>query len=299
MSLEFVTAITTGLGAMFGWGLADFFAKKTIDKVGSVVSLVWAHVFGVIVLALAVCFQVFILHTSFSLPNGLEDWDLLLFFGALQAVVYLLVYQGFGKGKLSVLNPVFASYSGLAALLSIVLLGESITSYVVLTLSVIFLGIIFLSIEKDSTKSKKFRFINTPGLKEVALASVLAAFWTISWDHFIGGKDWLVYALFMYAIMALTAFIVAKVQQINLSISLKSDVWKFLFLIGACEVVAYAAISLGFSTTSFTSIIALLSGAFSLPTLLFARLFLKERLNEFQIAGTIIVILGIIFLSLR
>ena len=44
MQPELVLAGLAGLGGMMGWGLADFFAKKTIDEIGDVVSLVWAHV---------------------------------------------------------------------------------------------------------------------------------------------------------------------------------------------------------------------------------------------------------------
>jgi len=37
---------------MLGWGLADFFAKKTIDQIGDIVVLAWAHVFGTGVLVM-------------------------------------------------------------------------------------------------------------------------------------------------------------------------------------------------------------------------------------------------------
>jgi len=33
MQTELLIAIIAGLGGMFGWGLADFFAKKTIDSI--------------------------------------------------------------------------------------------------------------------------------------------------------------------------------------------------------------------------------------------------------------------------
>src|SRR5207302_565666 len=112
--------ILTGITAMFGWGFADFFAKKTIDEVGSLVSLVWAHLFGTLILALVALFQIFIFNQHISFSYNLSTWGLLIFFGALQAIVYLLAYEGFGKGKLSILNPIFASYAGLAAVLSIV-----------------------------------------------------------------------------------------------------------------------------------------------------------------------------------
>jgi len=40
MQQELLIAVLAGLGGMFGWGFADFFAKKTIDEIGSVASLV-------------------------------------------------------------------------------------------------------------------------------------------------------------------------------------------------------------------------------------------------------------------
>jgi hypothetical protein len=46
MSNSLTAALVAGLGGMLGWGFADFFAKKTIDKIGDLPSLVWAHLFG-------------------------------------------------------------------------------------------------------------------------------------------------------------------------------------------------------------------------------------------------------------
>jgi len=46
MDNSLAVAILGGLGAMLGWGFADFFAKKTVDRIGDLASLVWAHLFG-------------------------------------------------------------------------------------------------------------------------------------------------------------------------------------------------------------------------------------------------------------
>lgn len=297
MQRELFIAISAGLGGMFGWGLADFFAKKTIDRVGSIVSLVWAHVFGTLAFALILLYQL-INNRHVNIPGSINEWGLLLLFGILQAIVYLLVYQGFSKGKLALLNPVFASYSGLTAFISIVALGEIVNLNRLITLAVIFSGIILLNIDPEALRLKRLNIVIIPGLKEVVLAAILAAIWTLSWDRFIGGKDWLSYAFLMYAFMTLTAFTIAKLQNIKLSIN-KPYLWKFLVLIGVCEVVAYLAISLGFSATSLTSIVALLSGSFSLPTIILARVFLKEDLTKIQTTGTLIIIAGIIILSLQ
>ncbi len=297
MQQELIIAILAGLSGMLGWGFADFFAKKTVDKVGSIVSLVWAHVFGTLALCLVALYQVFILRGQLALPNDPKTWGLLLLFGALQAAVYLLAYQAFSKGKLAIINPIFASYSGLAALISIVVLGEKISPYLLITLGIIFGGILLLNMDINALRLKRIKLVGTPGLKEAVLAALLAAIWTVSWDKFVGGKDWLSYALLMYGFMTLTAFVVSKLQRINLAIA-HNGLWKFFILIGTCEVIAYLGISLGFSTTSFTSTVALLSGAFSLPTIILARIFLKEKVTNVQTVGSLVIIAGIILLSI-
>ena len=58
------------------------------------------------------------------------------------------------------------------------------------------------------------------------------------------------------------------------------------------------AISLGYAETSHTSLIALLSGGFSLPTLALARLFLRERLTATQTAGGIVIVGAVMILAL-
>lgn len=297
MQQELLIAIIAGLSGMLGWGLADFFAKKTIDEIGDIASLVWAHVFGTLGFAFVAIYQYFAYGQGITVPNNPSTWGLLAFFGALQAVVYLLVYKGFGKGQLAVLNPIFASYSGLTALISIIVFAELLAGYAVLAIITIFIGVILISLDMAGIKSKKFNF--HAGVKEVGLASLLAAIWTIGWDKFIGGQDWISFALFMYVFMTLTAFIFAKTRKIDLRFTKNPVVRSSLVMIGLCEMVAYLGISLGFSQTTHTSIVAVLSGAFSLPTIFLARIFLKEKVTSIQTIGSIIIIIGIILLALQ
>ncbi|MFN2571957.1 MAG: hydantoinase B/oxoprolinase family protein, partial [Gemmatimonadales bacterium] len=48
METTLLTAITAGLLGMLGWGCADFFAKKTIDKIGDLPTLFWGQLLGLI-----------------------------------------------------------------------------------------------------------------------------------------------------------------------------------------------------------------------------------------------------------
>ena len=147
MQVLFLTAVLAGLGGMLGWGLADFFAKKTIDEIGDLPSLVLAHVCGTAAFILLVAVRAGIHPSASVLPSAPSTWAGLAFFGALQAAVYLLVYRGFGKGQLAVLNPVFASFSGLTALLSIFVFGEAVHGGMAVALAVIFAGVILLNVD--------------------------------------------------------------------------------------------------------------------------------------------------------
>ena len=286
-------AIGGGLAGMLGWGFADFFAKLTIDEVGDIVSLVWAHIFGTLILFFVALCRLALWGAGVEVPTDPGAWEGLVFFGVLQAIVYLLVYRGFGKGQVAVLNPVFASFSGLVALVSIVALGEGATVLKGMALLLVFCGILLLSIDRESFKARLF---STPGFAEIALAAVCATIWTLGWGRFVGGRDWISYALFMF--MTLAVFLFAKSRRIKLA-SVPSPIWKFLVLIGVGETLAYLGISLGYSNTSLTSVVALLSGAFSLPTIILARTFLKEKVSGLQTAGSLVVVGGIMVLAVQ
>ena len=50
MPNSLVIAIIGGLGGMLGWGFSEFATKKSVDIVGAISSLVWAHIFGSVLL---------------------------------------------------------------------------------------------------------------------------------------------------------------------------------------------------------------------------------------------------------
>ena len=232
------------------------------------------------------------------IPDTSFEWAGLVFFGTLQMIVYWFVYEGFGKGQLAILNPVFASFTGLVALISIVFFGEQASVFRLVSLLVIFAGVILISTDPTALGLRRIKLNHVPGLKEVGLGTILAAVWTLSWAKFVNGQDWLSYALFMYTFMTIAAYVFSRFMKVKLEV-VKSNLFVFLALIGIGEVIAYLAISMGYSATPLTSVVALISGAFSLPTIVLARIFLKEKVTNVQTIGTLVIIFGIIFLSLR
>src|SRR5258706_3204467 len=102
MQNELLIAILAGLGGMLGWGFSEFATKKSVDNVGTISSLVWAHVFGTIILISLLFSKLFIVHVPIIFPTGSSEWLGLLFFGTLQTIVYYYAYKGFEKGEVSI-----------------------------------------------------------------------------------------------------------------------------------------------------------------------------------------------------
>lgn len=295
MQPELLTAILTGLGGMFGWGLADLFAKKTIDEIGDIVTLVIAHIFGSLAIV-AIALIALLNGHVFVIPHGIDTWAGLAFFGILQGLVYLLVYIGFGKGQVAVLNPLFSSYSGIVVILSILFFGELLSARLAMALVVVFLGVLLLNVDLSALRTKRVGLTHVPGFRQVALATILAAGWTLGWNLLVSGQDWLAYSMVMYLFMTIALLAYAWLRKVKLTVN-KPEVWKYLVLIGVTEMGAYIAISWGYGATSLTSIVALLSGAFSLPTIVLARVFLKERTTALQLWASLLIVAGVILVS--
>lgn len=289
-------AVLAGLGGMFGWGFADLFAKKTIDAIGDTVTLVVAHVFGTATVVLVAVYAVFVNGHVFQVPSSPGEWGVLAFFGALQALVYLLMYRGFGKGQVAILSPIFSSFPGLTSLLSVLFFGEILSGHILFALALIFVGILVMNLDMQALRAKRFSFLQVPGFFEIALATILAAFWTLGWSQVVDGVDWLSYAVYMYVFMTIALLLYARVQKISLKIS-HAPSWKYLALIGLAESGAYIAISWGYGITSFTSIVAILSGTCALPVIVGSRLWLKERTTRFQLIGSLIIVIGVVLVA--
>ncbi len=110
-------AATLGLGAAFGWGSADFLAKRRAERDGGTATLLWLYLVG---------FPVFLglwtLRGAAAAPAPtLALWVVV---GLLNAGAYLSLYRGFRIGLLAVVTTTNAAWAAITALLAILLIGE-------------------------------------------------------------------------------------------------------------------------------------------------------------------------------
>ncbi len=285
-------ALLAGLGSMVGWGTADFFAKKTIDRLGDVTTLFWQQLIGIVPLLV-----LFLASPHVPALNHFDPLWLLLF-GVVSALTYLPLYVGFGKGQLSLLSPVFASYSVVVVLLSVIILGEALSFGRSLAIVVTLAGILLISTDvKDLSKSWHKHAFRLAGLPEVATAMVGYSFWLLYLDKFINGKQWVFYMLVIRVLSMLTLLVYSVARHFSLRVA-DISLWKYLVGIGLFDVLAFSFVSYGFSHTQYPSIIAVLSATFSVPTLVLARLFLKERISRAQALAVLVILAGVVLISI-
>lgn len=290
---ELLLAITSGLGAMFGWGVSDFFAKKTVEKVDDTVALFWMQALGIIPLFIFFLFNFDL--TGFSI-NQIPK---LLLLAALNMAGYIMFYKALSRGKVSVVGPIVGSYSAFAVLVSALMFGEQLSSRILLILGTIFAGIILTSIEFDELKKGKLDKKDlTKGVPEALLAVAFLSLWFPFWDNFVSGGSWLVLLVLLRGVMSLMILGVLKIQKQSTEIKGK-NIYGWLFLIGLLDVVAYLTLTWGYGVTTYTSIISVLAATFSLPTLVLARVFLKEKLKIIQWGGIALILVGLALLGVH
>jgi drug/metabolite transporter (DMT)-like permease len=261
-----------------------------------VTTLFWAQVVGVVPLLVLFAFapRVPTLHHMDSV------WIAL--FGIVSALSYLSLYAGFGKGAISFLSPVFSSHAVLIVILSAVVFGERISGGQWLAIVIVCCGVLAISTtaRELSQVLRGSRSAMVRGLPQVLASAVLDAFWFVLFDHFLGARDWLFFLILIRVMSSFTVAVFAIATDTPLAISRRDmDIAINAGAIGVCDAVAFAAVSYGLSLTNHTAIVMVLSSAFSVPTLILARIFLRERMETQQKIAAGMIVCGIALVSLH
>lgn len=292
MQHELLVAVAAGLTSMVGWGTADFFAKKTIDKVGDVTTLFWAQLVGVVPLLI-----LFLANPEVPKINTYDPLFIVLF-GIVSALSYIPLYIGFGKGKVSILSPIFASYSVVVVILAAIFLNASISGWQIVAVALVFIGILMISIDPSEVKTLLKRTERkSEGVPQVLSAMIVYSFWLMLFDKFLSDKQWVFVLLVIRSIAVLTLFVYCMATKAELRIRDRA-LYKYVVGIGLFDVLAFAAVSYGYSHTTYIGVVTVLSATFSLPTIVLAYLFLKERIVPFQVAASAVIIAGVVLISI-
>ena len=152
-----------GLGAALGWGLADLGAAVSGRKIGSVAATVLAQVTSLVAVAILVVAL---------RPEWTGDAGNVLVLGVNGAIVglaYLAHYRALELGPVAIVSPIVAAYAVPPVVLAVVLLGETLTGWVLAGAVVTLLGVVVASTDLRAASGKRF---SGPGIP-VGIASML------------------------------------------------------------------------------------------------------------------------------
>ncbi len=285
LDLGILLAVT----AMLSWGIADFLAKKAIDKVGYKTSLVLNQT---VALVPAVIFAILF----FKLPPlsiGLVGVTVVA--GISGIFGYIFLYRGFQKGNVSVVSPITASWSVITILLAFFLFQETLTPLQIIGVVAVFIGVFFASTNFAELKTslKKGR---SAGVGD-ALISMIA--WGISYAllrPIVAAVGPIMTLLFLKVLATATLFSWTGVTKTKISIPTKM-IFLFIAAAGLLDFLAYTAFNLSLGT-QLVSIVSPIAATAPAVTIVLAYFFLKERLVNNQKLGIIAILAGLILISL-
>jgi len=277
-----------GIIAMLSWGTADFFVAKAVKKTDVFRVFLWSQVIGLILF-----FLIFLLFFNFPI-NFFDIAIIVLIAGLIQVIAYLAFYKGLQIGKLSIISPLAASWSVVTVILSLVLLNEklAITQFIGVGLAII--GSVLVSFKFHDLIKLKIKNIS----KGVGYAVIALFGWGIGMfliGVMISKLGWFFPMFFVKAVIVFYSFSYSGLSKRE--IKFPKNVFSLVLLIGIFELLAFMSYGLGINK-DYNSIVAPISAAFPMVTIILARIFFKEKLEINQKIGVLSVILGLVLLSL-
>lgn len=162
-------AIVFALIAFIGWGVGDIFGGAVSRKIGGYSSAFWSYIFCLILASLYIPFAGNPFQ-QLTLQSGL----ILLILIPIGIVPLITLYKGIEVGNASLVGTIGASYAALVVLLSIIFFKDRINLNQIISIAIIFTGLILSSID---LKSFKFKQLTTD--KGVPFALVSMILWAI------------------------------------------------------------------------------------------------------------------------
>jgi drug/metabolite transporter (DMT)-like permease len=282
--------IALAVVAMVSWGVADFLAKKAIDQIGYRTSIVINQAVALVPILFIAAF--FFRVPSFS-PLLVGE---IVLAGVTGVIGYIFFYRGFGKGNVSVVAPITASWSVITVLLAAFLFAEALTPLQIVGVIAVFTGVFFASTNFAELKKSIKMGGWSAGATDALIAMVA---WGISYALLkpITSEVGPVLALFLLKILAVAAlFSWTTVTKTKVSFPAKM-IFLFLAVAGLLDFSAYLAFNFSLNT-QYVSVVSAIVATAPAITIALAYVFLKERIVRNQKLGIIAILVGLVLISL-
>jgi len=280
--------ILWALVASVSWGTADFFAKLSSDRLGASVTLFWVQGLSVLFLGLLVVAT----GAWHAAPWG--AWGGAIVLGVTNTIAILFLYRSFEVGTLSLVSPIASSFPAVSLLLSLLLLHAAWTPMKAAGIAVLMGGTLLASlVTTDAPVAERERPVAN-GVPEALVASVGMGV-TMFGLVYVAGLGSLA-ATWILRVTATILLLVGLGLKRTLTAPPK-DLWPVVLATSGFDTLAFVAYNQSL-VGGEVGLAAPISGSFAIPTLILARVFLKEHLKPHQWLGIVAVLAGIVLVSL-
>lgn len=272
-----------------GWGVNSSLIGHSSKKIGALATGIGAQF-----LSLIITLTLFIFFPGLNLPS--HTWLHLVFNGVMGGILFWTLCHIFSIAPASVVTPIIASWTIIAALFGVLLLGDPFSSLKLLAIAIVLTGIAFLTLDFSTLLKKKFKII-TPGTGiAVLLALGLGANSFVS-TYVIKEIGWLSATTEIRLITVITMVILLasqrKLGKIG-DIPLRSGI---LWTIAALDVIAFSSFNLALLSTNL-SLVSILAALGPLVTAATSILFFKERPSLTQVFGAVTAVTGVVLFQI-
>lgn len=279
-----VAAVGYAALAALCWGVADFAVARLGDRLTALATFAHAQVGGLVaLLALAAVVG------ADRPPSG--RLPALLAIGLVGAVAYLLLYTALQIGPVAVASPLAATNGAVAAVLGVVLLGESLGRAGTAGLVLVTGGVVGAAVEPERVRDALDRDAGavTPGaalalLAALALGGTLFAFETVA----AGGS-----LLVVLLAVRLVGSVVGLPLLVPNRFAGRPDAGSRALAagVGVVDAAGLGGFVLGLRTGR-VAVVGPVSSLFAVVTVLLAWVLLREPLSTVQRVGVALVLVG-------
>ncbi|MCL5008144.1 MAG: DMT family transporter [Candidatus Marsarchaeota archaeon] len=281
-------SILFGIASMLGYGISDFFPSRLTKSAGSVNLLFWY--FSISSLMLAV---VGLLVSGFPIITG-DDAILIVGAIALNVLGLLTFLKGLKIGKLSIIAPISGSWSVITVLIGVIFLSEALNVLEIVGIILVIFGTLLASLRiRDVLRLKRDTIISG---SEYAVATMLI--WGVLFA-LIGVLSkrigWLSPIFIVTVGSAVVLFVYSVVGKVELKFPVK--LYRMVGLWTLTGTLAFIFYSLG-TNYGYISIVSPITAASAFVAVILGVIVLRERLENEQRLGIVLIIIGIILVAL-
>jgi len=264
------------------WGAGTFCSARSSRIIGAASVVAWVMLFGLLA-NLAV-----IAVGPAPGPLGAADIAWMLASGVGNAAGLLLEYAALRRGKVGIVTPVASTEGAIAALLAVAA-GEALGVAQAGVLAVVALGIVLAGVASgESTPDQR----NGAAFWLAALAALSFGIGIFATGHLSASLPvgWAVLPPRLVGVVAVTIPL-AMTRRLRLARS----ALPLVVFTGLAEVLGFVCYAVG--ARHSLAVAAVLGSQFAVVASVAAYLFLRERLTRLQLAGVVVIVVGVAALT--